>query len=333
MERRLQAAMKNNHGILLPSMVTGQIRRLIVHGDHMVKQRRFIFFAFLLFALNTAPFWAQAKPEKQAAKETGTRERRIKLEGQPNFRDMGGYRTSDGHTVKWGLIYRSGQLSKLTDADLLILQKLNLRTVVDLRGSAEVESRGKDLLPEGVHSVSYPIDATGNGRAGNSQRAPAAAPAQNADFMLQATRTIMVNRTDVYGSLIRELAAPGNRPLAFHCTQGKDRAGIGAAIILTMLGVPWETVREDYLLTNIYRKEENEKDLKNMRDGLAQKSGVPPEQVDMSAYTPMYYVKPEYIDTARQDVIDKYGSMENYIRQGLGISDELVAQLRKELLE
>jgi protein-tyrosine phosphatase len=143
----------------------------------------------------------------------------------------------------------------------------------------------------------------------------------------------MVGRTDVYSALIKELTARENRPLVFHCTQGKDRAGIGAAILLTVLGVPWETVREDYLLTNIYRKEDNEKELKNMRDGLAKKDGIPPEKVDMSRYESMYYVKPEYIDTARQDVISKYGSMEAFIREGLGISDETVKRLRNELLE
>jgi protein-tyrosine phosphatase len=299
----------------------------------MIRQQRAFLFLAIFLALGASPFAGQAKPETQAKNETSRHERRIILEGQPNFRDLGGYRTQDGHRVKWGLIYRSGQLSKLTDADLSVLEALKLRTVVDLRGAAEAESRGKDRLPEGVRSVSYPIDVVGNGKTANGQPASAKTPQQNRDFMLQATRSIMLNRTDVYSSLIHELASPANRPLVFHCTQGKDRTGIGAAIVLTVLGVPWETVREDYILTNIYRREENERDLKNLRDGLAQKSGIPPEQVDMSTYEAMYYVKPEYIDTARQDAIDKYGSMENFIRKGLGISDEVIERLRRELLE
>jgi len=299
----------------------------------MLKQLRYFFFVVLLFAFGNSLFAGQAQPEKQTKNESKTHERLVKLEGQPNFRDLGGYRTADGRTVKWGMIFRSGQLSKLSDSDLSILKGLKIRTVVDLRGPSEVETRGKDRLPEGARNVSYPIDVMGTAKTGNGQSAPAGPPAPKGDFMLQATRSIMLNRTDVYSALIKELAATENRPLVFHCTQGKDRAGIGAAIVLTVLGVPWETVREDYLLTNIYRKEENEKDLKDMRDGIAKKDGIPPEQVDLSRYEPMYYVKPEYIDAARQDVISKFGSMETFIREGLGISDEMVKRLRNELLE
>ena len=151
--------------------------------------------------------------------------------------------------------------------------------------------------------------------------------------MGQATQSIILNRTDVYAALIRELAEPPNRPLVFHCTAGKDRAGIGAAIVLTLLGVPWETVREDYVLSNYYRKDENERELKSIRDGIAGKQGIPPEKVDMTSFEAMFYVKPEYLDAARQGVIGKYGSMESYIREGLGISDEVVEKLRNELLE
>ena len=90
---------------------------------------------------------------------------------------------------------------------------------------------------------------------------------------------------------------------------------------------------EDYLLTNIYRKEENERDLKNLRDELAQKSDIPPEQIDMSTFEAMHCVTPEDIDAARQDVIAKFGSIENFTRKGFGISDEVIARLRSELLE
>jgi protein-tyrosine phosphatase len=151
--------------------------------------------------------------------------------------------------------------------------------------------------------------------------------------MLQATRSIMINKTDVYSALIRELADPENRPLVFHCTAGKDRAGIGAAIVLTLLGVPWETVRNDYLLSNFYRKEENERELKNIRDNIAKQKGIFPEQVDMATYEGMFLVKPEYLEAARDEVVRRYGSMDAYLRKGLGISDEMIDKLRNELLE
>jgi protein-tyrosine phosphatase len=295
----------------------------------MTDTRRRLLCTSLLLLLGTASFVLNAEQVPKDKNQTNAHERHITLEGQPNFRDLGGYKTTDGHTVKWGLIYRAGQLSKLTPADLSKLKQLGIRTVVDLRGPAEVE-RGKDLLPEGARGVNYPIDI---GSLPKETPAQAGATAPPGDVMLQATKSIMLYRTDVYAGLIRELADPQNRPLVFHCTAGKDRAGVGSAIVLSLLGVPWETVREDYLLSNYYRKEENESELKRIRDGIAKREGVPPEKVDMSTYEPMYYVKPEYIDAAHQAVIKKYGSMESYLKKGLGISDETIHRLRNELLE
>jgi protein-tyrosine phosphatase len=296
----------------------------------MFKIRRGLFFLFLLFALSASPLALQAGQAVQEKYEAKTHERQIKLEGQDNFRDLGGYRTTDGHTVKWGLIYRAGQLSKLTDSDISKLKELKIRTVVDFRGTSEVE-RGKDRLPEGVRSVGLPIDINSLPKPEESSSGSSANGADNG--MLRATRSIMLFKTDVYSAFIRELSDPQNRPLLFHCTAGKDRTGVGGAILLTLLGVPWETVKEDYLLSNYYRKEQNEKDLKTLRDSLAQKQGVPPEKVDMSSYEAAYYVRPEYIEAARQDVINKYGSMEAFFKKELGVTDELIKRLRSELLE
>ncbi len=295
--------------------------------------QRTLLFAALTLTLTAGTF---AVPPRQAVGEkaqTAERERHVKLEGQPNFRDLGGYRTTDGRTVKWGLIYRAGQLSELTDADLAVLKKLGIRTVVDLRGAAEAESRGKDRLPEGVRGVSYPIDVMSLPQEEPEEVASSGSDGGRPNYMLQATRSIMLYRTDVYAALIRELAEPANRPLVFHCTAGKDRAGIGSAIILTLLGVPWDTVREDYLLSNFYRREENARELKKMREDIAKKQGIPPEKVDVTPFEAMFLVRPEYIDAARDGVIRKYGSMESYFREGLGISDEMARRLRNELLE
>ena len=294
--------------------------------------RKKSFFILLLIAFSASPFACQSKQAVKELPEIKEHERQVKLDGQANFRDLGGYSTADGRSVKWGLIYRAGQLNELSDADLSKLKELDIRTVIDLRGTSEAESRGKDRLPDGVRNMSYPIDVMSLPKEEEESIATDSSFGRP-DFMLQATRLIMIHRTDVYAALIRELAAPENRPLVFHCTAGKDRAGIGAAIVLTLLGVPWETVREDYLLSNFYRRDENERELGKMREDIAKKQGIPAEQVDMTAYESMYLVKPEYIDAARDAVIRKYGSMESYLHQGLGISEEMISQLRNELLE
>jgi protein-tyrosine phosphatase len=298
----------------------------------MHKTHSKIFFLIFLLAASIPHLSCRSEQALKTGKETDEQKRHIKLDGQPNFRDLGGYITQDGRQVKWGMVFRSGQLNNLTDADLAVLDKLNIRTVVDLRGTSEVETRGKDRLPDGVRGVSLPIDINSlpKEEAGASADASSAEPA---DFMLQATRSIMINKTDIYSALIRELAEPENRPLVFHCTAGKDRAGIGAAIVLTLLGVPWETVRNDYLLSNVYRKEENERELKNMRDNIAKQKGISPEQVDMTTYEAMFLVKPEYLQAAHDEAVRRYGSMDAYLRKGLGISDGMIDRLRSDLLE
>lgn len=292
-----------------------------------------LLFPFLFVAFSVASFAFQSEQAVQKKPGIDERERQVKLEGQGNFRDLGGYRTTDGRRVKWGVIYRSGQLNKLSDADLSKLKDLKIRTVVDLRGISEIETRGKDRLPEGARGVSYPIGVDSPPKEGKEESTATGSSAGRTDFMLQATRSIMVNRTDVYASLIRDLAEPTNRPLVFHCTAGKDRAGVGAAIVLSLLGVPWETVRDDYLLSNYYRRDENAKELKSIREDMAEKQGIPPEQVDMTAIEAMFLVKPEYLDAAHDEVIRRYGSMESYFRKGLGISDETISRIRNELLE
>ena len=83
--------------------------------------------------------------------------RHIALRGQSNFRDIGGYKTIDGHTVKWGQVYRSGELPRLTDEDVAILQKLDLRMVHNFLLEEEVAQRGEDRLPEGATLVNNPI--------------------------------------------------------------------------------------------------------------------------------------------------------------------------------
>ena len=299
----------------------------------MLKIQQKMFFLIFLLTLCVSLFACQQEQAEKEKYEINEQERQIKLDGQHNFRDLGGYWTKDGRRVKRGLIFRAGQLSNLSDADLARLEKLKIRTVVDLRGISEVETRGKDRLPNGVRRVSFPIDLNSLPKEEKAEVSPEGSSAGPTDFMLQATPSIMINYTDVYAALIREVAKPENLPLVFHCTAGKDRAGIGTAIVLTLLGVPWETVREDYVLSNFYRKEENERGLKNIRDNIAKKQGIPPEQVDMTIYEAMFLVKPEYLDAAHDEVVRRYGSMESYLRKGLGISDEMISKLRSELLE
>ena len=262
----------------------------------------------------------------------------VQLEGQSNFRDLDGYRTSDGRTVKSGLVFRSGELPRLTDDDVAKLERLGIKTVVNFLTNEEIKARGEDRLPEGVRELRLPLaggDAEGGGLAGAVLRARKTADFSGVPVELNAElhRLTVREAGKQYAALLRELAEEKNRPLVFHCSHGVHRTGTAAAIVLSALGVPWNTVRKDYLLSNKCRKEEVAQRLEQLREQAAKNQGIPPEQVDMSNINAFYILQPSYIDASLDEAVKRHGSMENYIREGLGIEDALIEKLRRELLK
>jgi len=281
-----------------------------------------------------------ASPEQGAAQPMSADaeaapQRHVPLEGQPNFRDLGGYQTSDGRTVIWGQVFRSGELPELTDEDVARLESLGLRTMVNFLLPEEIEMHGPDRLPAGVRQVPHPITGDRTAelslavqqsiRTGQFENIP---PEMNVEFH----RLLLDDGKAEYAALLRELMDPANRPLAYHCSHGVHRTGTASAIVLSALGVPWETVREDYLLSNTYRSEEIEAQLARIRQAVATDRGVTPDQVDMANVEAFYMLDGTYIDGTLERAIEEFGSMEGYIREGLGISDEEIQLLRAELL-
>ena len=259
--------------------------------------------------------------------------RHVPLSGQPNFRDLGGYEASDGRTVKWGLVFRSGELSQLSEEDVETLGVLGIRSVVDLRSPQEVSARGDGRLPRGATLFPMPI-ASGDMFAklipmflkGDFSEVPP-------DLLDQVNRILVRDFTEQYGGLLRTLSDPRNRPLVFHCTQGKDRAGFGAAMILSALGVAWETVLEDYLLSNQFRKAENEKMLGMIRAFAASRGGPEGEEIALSRVEGLMFVKEQSLQAAHREIVERHGSVAGFLTEGLGCSAEGLARLRDELLE
>ena len=262
--------------------------------------------------------------------------RHIDLEGQPNFRDLGGYETTDGRTVKWGQVYRSGELPHLTDADVAMLEELEINTVMNFLLPEEIEMNGSDRLPEGTREVPAPIH--GDRAAELTMVAQTAIKTANFDDIPpemnpEFHRLLLDEGKNEYASLLREAADPANRPLVFHCSHGVHRTGTATAILLSALGVPWDTIRADYLLTNTFRAAQVETKLAKIRQQASKTLGVPPDEVDMTNVEAFYVVDGSYIDGSLEQAVAEYGSMEAYIRDGLGITDEEVEKLRRQLLE
>jgi len=262
--------------------------------------------------------------------------RHIPLEGQSNFRDVGGYQTTDGQRVKWGQIYRSGELHKLSDDDVANLEALSVRTVVSFLTASEVEARGHDRLPEDVHEIALPMQAGNLGdlaAVANEARNTGDFSKVPVELNPEIHRLLIDEGREYYATLLRELADPSNRPLIYHCSHGVHRTGTATAILLSALGVSWETVREDYLLSNTYRKNEIDRRVGELRERAAETLNIEPEDVDMTNIKAFYILEAEYIDASLDEAVKRYGSMEAYIRDGMGINDLELLRLREQLLE
>ena len=266
-----------------------------------------------------------------------TDRRHVPLNGQSNFRDIGGYKTVGGKTVRWAQIYRSGELPRLSDKDVAELEKLGITTTVNFLTEDEIEARGKDRLPSGVREIALPI----SGEAEQDLAKVVLQARQTADFsqvpveLNPEVHRLLVGDAakEQYATLLKMAADPDNRPMVFHCSHGVHRTGTATAILLSALGVPWETVREDYLLSNVFRNEEVEKRIAELRNMAAKKQGIPPDQVDMTNIRAFYILEGSYIDATLDEIIQQYGSMDEYLRKGLGLDDGEVQRLHDELLE
>lgn len=253
-------------------------------------------------------------------------EQSLHLAGAPNLRDIGGYRTRDGRWVRPGLLYRSDQLDRLSDPDLERLQRGGIALVADLRTASE-RQREPDRLPAGArHIILDVMQASSNAMGGDMQSAmQLIAAGKGAAFLVDANRDFVSAPSALasYAALVSHIAAEPGATL-FHCTAGKDRTGWASAILLTLLGVPRETVVADYLASNAYLAEKNE--------AIYARSSQRAGGLDRAMLEPVMTVRKAYIDAAFAEVEARYGSFDNYRRVGLGIDDRMVAALQERFL-
>jgi protein-tyrosine phosphatase len=262
-------------------------------------------------------------------------ERVVGLQGQPNFRDIGGYETRDGRKVQTGLIYRSGELPRLTDEDMEKLRALGVKTVVNFLTPEEVEYRGKDRLPEGVREIILPItgeiddvpDAAAQlveaRKSGDFRKFPPA-------FNTQVHKDLVTGLADEqYSALFEILADKSNYPLVYHCSHGVHRTGTATALLLHALNVPWDTVRMDYLLSNETRRAEVEPRIEQLEGLAASRPMSDTDQKENSeAIRAFYVLQPDYIDASRDGAVEKYGSLDKYLEKGIGLNNLKIDNLR-----
>jgi protein-tyrosine phosphatase len=266
-------------------------------------------------------------PESAAAPLI-TAERRLPLQGPDNFRDLGGYATAYGRRVRWGRLYRSNELSGLTRDDLEYLSRIGLKLVCDFRSERERRQKPtRAIEPEPPVSLDLPVDAEGMdpGVLQEKIRTGGIAALGAEKLMRTAYRSFVSDYSARWAAMLRRLAQPESLPALVHCTGGKDRTGFAAALVLLSLGVPEETVFEDYLMTNRYRVAVQHFVLR----WAPLYSFFRTEPDDL---LPLLEARREYLQTALDAIDALHGSLDAYLADEVGVTPEIRAALRANLL-
>jgi protein-tyrosine phosphatase len=275
--------------------------------------------------------WVLVNP---AFPEEPAPERVIHLEGTSNTRDIGGYQTSDLHTLRWRQIIRSENLSRLTAGDFQKLEEIGLKTVIDLRTEREHSQSPTvwlgDHPPRFFH---FPIGDANNDWFKAQRRMMQRnqfTEEQALQHMVEGYRMIAEEGPPSFRKLMDVVLDPSNYPILIHCNAGKDRAGIAVTLILEALGVDRGTIMEEFLLTNeISRAKEKAALLaREGSDSGSAKSLV--RGPSASAWFPIIGVQPEMLEAFYASVDAKYGSMDSFLTE-LGVDQNARGALAASL--
>ena len=266
----------------------------------------------------------------QHGNEVLASERKLGMEGTPNFRDFGGYQTADGRRVKWGYLYRSGQLSTLSDRDIDLLANLELDLICDFRREEEQASDPSRLPAQRPPKVaSLPIIPGSNSRffeEAEKQGEGQLSFGRQAmfDFMVEINRDFAEGQRETYGRMFREILALEDTRFLVHCAAGKDRTGFAVALVLLTLGVPREVVMRDYMLTARFFSPDREMKRLQAKYGM--------EHVETDAVRPMLEVHEDYLARALASIDEGYGDVERYLSEALGVDIPEQEELRRRYL-
>jgi len=252
------------------------------------------------------------------------------LRGAPNFRDLGGLRSVSGRRLRPGRLFRSGSLAQLDDADLAVLQALNLRLVCDLRSEGERRSH-PSRWPQGSTPRALAFDVNEDLRAQQPQfvrqmmQDPSTAGARG--LMLETYRRLPGACIGRLALLFDALAAEDGTPAVIHCTAGKDRTGFVCAMLLCALDVPIDVIHADYLLSMQYND-------RAALDALVRQ--ILQDTVGVCAAPPVLDVlngvHRDYLAASFERIREDYGSVESYLAAA-GLDRTLRQRLQYRLLE
>ena len=246
----------------------------------------------------------------------------LEFEGIENVRDLGGLLRVDGAKTKPGLLLRTGRLEKATDSDIRRLADMGLWAVIDFRDKGEVE-RAPDRPVPGAEFYHLPaLPDLGK------HFKPVDAPDYTAAEIRRDFRRIYqflaasVEAERAYGEFFRILLASESRPVLWHCTQGKDRTGVAALLLLTALGIDEDTIFRDYMLTNEFTG--------RILAGFEAMED-PPFPPDVARE--VFLVYEENLRAYTHCLEIEYGSVMNYLELVLGVGPAEIETLERYYME
>lgn len=252
-------------------------------------------------------------------------DRTLGLKSAVNLRDIGGYPAADGRRVKWGLIYRSGTLYDLSDEDAALLAERGIRLICDFRSEQEAAAAPDDAAKFGARYEPMPLEADHDSM--RRLRVAMFQPHKLRELMRESYNELMLERNaPLIGRFLRLIADDENLPVLFHCTAGKDRTGMAAMILMSLLGVPDEVIAADYSLSNAF----HDRFRVFVGDAVKKLRWI---GMNVDDLYPLLIADPELMRGALESVRQRYGSVENYVVNRCGVDAAVISKLRELLLE
>lgn len=245
----------------------------------------------------------------------------LTFEGIENFRDMGGLVREDGASLRDGVLLRCGHLGRATDGDLARLESMGVCAVIDLRDVSERE-REPDRAVAGAENRHLPAVADLGALFGIPISQITAAQAHEEFQTLYRYLAQSEESKNAYAEFFACLLRAAGRPVVFHCTQGKDRTGVGAALLLTALGFDRSAVVEEYMLTN--------RAMARRMDALRARETT---ESEVALAKEIFLVFRENITLYFQCLEEAYGSTQDYLKKALGHGPAEIAALEKYYMQ
>lgn len=256
---------------------------------------------------------------------------RIHLQSLPNTRDLGALMAEDGRYILPKRLLRSGSLYHISLADQDVLtEEYHLSEVIDFRTRYEILEK-PDIVMEGVRYHEIPIvdeETMGISQAGSLMDLVDRFDQVPDEFIRKQYQNFVRDQYSLkqYARFMDTLLNHDQGAILWHCSAGKDRVGVGTALLLCALGIPRKTIREDFLKTNLYMEEE----MQHMVRFLETKTIVDARIMDKVRM--LYKVKGEYLDAVFETIEKDYGSVERFLKKALYLTPRALEELKNKYL-